>query len=97
MWIFAGLLLGTAAPASEELMTRFGCYGCHRVADKVIGPPFREIAQRYRSREDATEYLFAKVREGGEGEWGDIPMVANPPGKIPDPELRQLIEWIRSL
>ncbi len=52
---------------------------------------------RYRSRTDAEQYLFSKIREGGEGAWGDIPMIANTAEKIPDKDLRDMIAWIRSL
>jgi cytochrome c len=101
-WIPASLLLAAfgmsaVAPAGEEQMTRFGCYSCHRVKEKLIGPAFRDVAARYRSDTGAAEYLFQKVRAGGEGAWGDVPMVANTREKIPDDELRTLIAWIRSL
>ncbi len=78
-------------------MTRYGCYSCHRVAEKLIGPAFRDVAARYKSRQDAAEYLFQKVRAGGEGVWGDVPMIPNTVEKIPDEELRTLLAWIRSL
>lgn len=100
-WIRLVLLGAVSFPvlagAGEEQMTRFGCYSCHRVAEKLIGPAFRDVAARYRSRPDMADYLFKKIREGGEGVWGDIPMIPNTEEKIPDDELKTLIAWIRSL
>lgn len=96
--LLAGMLtVSTAAAAGEDQMTRFGCYACHRVGEKLIGPAFRDVAARYRGREDTADYLFAKIRAGGEGVWGDIPMVPNTEEKIPDEELKSLIAWIRNL
>jgi cytochrome c len=93
--LFLLLSASVVAMASEERMTRYGCYSCHRVAEKLIGPAFRDVAKRYRNVTSADDYLFEKVREGGEGIWGDVPMIANTPEKIPDGELRALITWIR--
>lgn len=88
---------GATAQADEEQMTRYGCWSCHRVNEKLIGPAFRDVAAKYRNRTDTGEYLFQKIREGGEGVWGDIPMIANTVEKIPDEELQTLIAWIRNL
>lgn len=88
--------LSTAA-ANEELMSRSGCVNCHRVDQKLLGPAFKEVAARYRGDPQAAARLFRKVRDGGEGEWGDLPMQANNEEKVSDADLRLLIEWILSL
>ena len=87
----------SAGAADEELMSRGGCISCHRVDQKLLGPAFKEVAARYRGDTQAAERLFAKVREGGEGEWGDLPMQPNSDEKISDVDLRALLDWILKL
>lgn len=87
----------SAAIASEEMMSSGGCISCHRVDQKLIGPGFKEVAARYRKDPQAAARLFAKVREGGEGEWGDMPMQPNSEEKISDADLRTLIDWLLKL
>lgn len=97
--LLCGTMFFNAAKASEELMEKAGCIACHRIDEKLIGPAYREVAKKYRSspREQTMIYLTDKVREGGEGVWGDIPMAPNPPSKISDEDLKKLLEWILSL
>lgn len=85
------------ALANEQLMDKAGCVSCHRIDTKYNGPAFKAVAARYRNDPSAPELLFAKVREGGEGVWGDLPMVPNGPNKISDGDLRILIAWILAL
>lgn len=88
--------LSTVA-ANEELMSRSGCVSCHRVDQKLLGPCFKDVAARYRDDAQAAARLFQKVREGGEGEWGDLPMQPNSKEKVSDADLQLLIEWILKL
>ncbi|MET0379542.1 MAG: c-type cytochrome [Spongiibacteraceae bacterium] len=92
MSVFASTL-----EASEQLMEKSGCIACHRVDQKLLGPGFKQVAAQYKDTEGAAEYLFQKVREGGEGVWGDIPMQPNGPNKISDENLNIVIAWILSL
>lgn len=85
------------AAADEQLMSKAGCVGCHRIDQKVNGPAFKAVAARYRNDAQAAEHLFVKIREGGEGAWGDLPMVPNSPEKISDTDLKAMIAWILSL
>jgi len=96
--IAIGLLVFTHARASQELMEKGGCIACHRVDEQLIGPAYKAVAAKYRSNKVAAlEYLLTKVREGGEGVWGDIPMPPNSIEKIDDAELKTLLEWILGL
>lgn len=101
--IFAALpaLAASLSPeeqaAAEKLMEKSGCISCHRVDQKLIGPPFKNVSAKYRADSDAPGLLFEKVREGGEGVWGDIPMIANGPEKISDADLQRVLEWVLSL
>lgn len=102
---FRGLLAGVAvqlmsmtpAVADEDLMNRSGCISCHRIDQKLLGPSFKDVAARYRDKPQAAEQLFVKVREGGEGEWGDLPMQPNSEEKISDEDLKRLLDWILEL
>jgi cytochrome c len=96
--IATGLAVLTQARASEELMEKGGCIACHRIDEKLIGPPYKAVAAKYRSNKaEALAYLLTKVREGGEGVWGDVPMPANSIEKIDDADLKTLLEWILAL
>lgn len=83
--------------ASEQLMERSGCISCHRVDQKLIGPAFTEVAARYRGDSQAVPYLIQKIRDGGEGVWGDIPMQPNDAEKISDADLKLVVEWLLKL
>jgi cytochrome c len=96
-FIVAGLLACLSAHANEQMMERSGCISCHRVDQKLIGPSFKEVADRYRSDTVATQYLVDKIRAGGEGVWGDIPMQPNTTEKVSDGDLQAIVEWILKL
>lgn len=78
---------------TEEAMTKAGCMACHSKDKKIIGPAFKEIAAKYKGQ-DATAKLMAKVRTGGSGTFGPIPMAPNPPDKINDADLKAAVELI---
>jgi cytochrome c len=78
---------------TEEAMTKAGCMACHSKDKKIIGPAFKEIAAKYKGQ-DVTAKLMAKVRTGGSGTFGPIPMAPNPPDKINDADLKAAVELI---
>ena len=91
--------LAWAAPAqaednAEAAMAKAGCVACHTKDKKLVGPSFKDIAARYKGKADAPAALFAKVRSGGKGVFGPIPMSPNPPDKISDADLKLSIDWI---
>jgi cytochrome c551/c552/cytochrome c553 len=81
---------GTDSP--KTLAERSGCLACHGVNAKVIGPGLQDIAAKYRGDSDAQARLAAKVKSGGQGVWGAIPMPAN--NHIQDEDVRALVKWI---
>ncbi|MBC5785629.1 c-type cytochrome [Ramlibacter sp. USB13] len=92
--VAAVLALGAAqAQNAEEAMNKAGCMACHAKEKKVIGPSFKEIAAKYKGQ-DATAKLMEKVRKGGSGVYGPIPMAPNPPDKINDADLKAAVELI---
>ena len=86
------LLMSASAFANPELAEKKGCLACHAVDAKRIGPNFKEIAAKYAADKKAVAVLAAKVRKGGGGVWGSIPMPANP--QVTEAESKQLVEWI---
>ena len=91
-----GLALG-AAPAwadIEATMTKAGCLACHTKDKKVVGPAYKEVAAKYKGQADAPAKLADKVRKGGTGVWGPVPMPPTGPDKISDADLKAAIDWV---
>lgn len=89
------LLIAPAAQASEELAKKYNCLACHQADKKVIGPSYQEVAAKYKGQADAPALLAKKVKEGGVGVWGQIPMPPNP--TVPDADMTALIAWIMGM
>ena len=83
---------GTATRPPFDIAKDAACLACHSVERKLVGPSFREIADRYRGDAGAGEALALKVRNGGQGAWGTVPMPANP--QLKEEDLRSLVKWI---
>jgi cytochrome c len=77
----------------EDAMNKAGCMACHTKDKKLVGPAFKEIAARYKGQ-DVTAKLMDKVRKGGSGTFGPVPMAPNPPDKINDGDLKEAVEMI---
>lgn len=87
---------GASAPAHanpEAAMEKAGCLACHAKDRKMVGPSFKEIAAKYKGQ-DVVPTLMQKVRSGGKGSFGPIPMAPNPPEKINDADLKAAVEFI---
>ena len=80
------------AAAALALANAKGCMACHGVASKLVGPGYNEIAQKYQAQADAEEMLVAKVKLGGQGNWGAIPMP--PQAHVADEDIRLLVQWV---
>lgn len=86
-----------AAPAANpilELATKNGCMACHGTNSKIVGPGFNEVQARYKDQAGADDRLVAKVKAGGQGVWGAIPMPPN--GHLKDEDIKALVKWIMS-
>ena len=81
-----------AANPALELATKNGCMACHGVNNKIVGPGYNEVVTRYKDQPDAEGKLIAKVKAGGQGVWGSIPMPPN--GHLKDEEIKTLVQWI---
>ena len=82
-----------AMAAPDEAMNKAGCMACHAKDKKLVGPSFKDIAAKYKGQ-DVTAKLMDKVRKGGAGSFGPIPMAPNPPDKINDADLKEAVESI---
>ena len=83
-----------ASPETEAAMNKAGCMACHTKDKKLVGPSFKDIAAKYKGQADAVAKLSEKVRKGGSGVFGPVPMAPNPPDKISDADLKAAIEQI---
>ncbi len=90
---FMALGSGVAFADGEAAMNKAGCMACHAKDKKLVGPSFKDIAAKYKGQ-DVTAKLFDKVRKGGSGVFGPIPMSPNGPDKIADPDLKDAIAVI---
>lgn len=75
-----------------DLAKRKACLSCHGVDKKIVGPSFREVAQRYKGRPEAAALLVERLKRGSSGNWGPIPMPPNP--DLPEADARTLVGWI---
>jgi cytochrome c len=88
--VATGLVASAPAFANKDLATKNGCMACHAVDKKLVGPAYQEVAKKYKAADEAM--LIDKVKKGGKGVWGQIPMPPNP--KVSDADLKTLVTWI---
>lgn len=90
------LSLGLAAPAFADLAlaTSKNCMSCHAVERKVLGPSFKDVAAKYKDDKGAVDTLANKIRKGGAGVWGPVPMPAN--NQVSEADAKKLAGWILS-
>jgi cytochrome c len=95
----AVLSLGAVANASAEdamaLATKSGCLACHQVETKVVGPAYKDVAAKYKGQDGALDMLAAKVKAGGSGVWGPVPMPPNV--NVSDEDIKTIVTWVLSL
>lgn len=94
--LVAAVAVMAAAPAmaDEALAKKNNCMSCHAVAKKVVGPSYKDVAKKYAGQADAPAKLAEKVKKGGKGVWGQVPMPPNP--KVSDADMQKLIAWVLS-
>jgi cytochrome c len=92
---------GDAGPKSEakpgatpvaDLARSKACFSCHGVDKRVVGPSFREVAERYKGQPSAEAQLVEKLRGGGSGNWGPVPMPPN--ADLAEADARKLLQWV---
>ena len=90
------LAAAAAAPAyaQEELAKKHNCFACHAVDKKLVGPSYKDVAAKYANDKGAEAKLFEKVKKGGQGVWGQVPMPPN--AQVPDADIKSLVKWVLS-
>jgi cytochrome c len=94
----ATLALAAALPAqaNEALAKKHLCTTCHVIKGaKTIGPAYADVAKKYAGQKDAEAKLVEKVKKGGQGVWGQVPMPPN--AAVPDADVKALVKWILSI
>ncbi|TDH25632.1 c-type cytochrome [Segetibacter sp. 3557_3] len=61
-----------------SLIAQNDCLTCHKVDEKVTGPAYRDVANKYPDNEETIDYLANKIIKGGAGVWGTVPMTPHP-------------------
>ena len=81
--------------SADAMMKKSGCAACHAVDKKVIGPSYQDVAAKYQGDKDALAQLSDKVKKGGVGVWGQVPMPPN--AHVPDADIKDLVSWVLTL
>ena len=86
----------SADDAAKALAQKSGCLACHSVEAKVLGPAYKDVAAKYKGDKTAEARLVAKVKAGGSGVWGPMPM---PPmgAQVKEADIKTVVEWVLSL
>lgn len=87
------LMVAGQASADLALAQKNGCMVCHGVDKKVMGPSYKDVAAKYKGQADAEAKLVDKVKKGGSGVWGPMPMPANSP-RVSDADIKTLVKWV---
>jgi cytochrome c len=93
----AGVLAAGVANAQsgEDLLKKNGCTACHAIDKKLVGPPYVEVAAKYKGDAGAASKLAEKVKKGGTGVWGQVPMPPNP--TVSDADIKAMVAYILAL
>jgi len=94
--LLAGQAFAVDAGAAEALAQKSGCLACHSVANKIVGPAYKDVAAKYKGDKTAEARLIAKVKAGGSGVWGPIPMPPNSP-HVKDEDIKTIVQWVLTL
>jgi cytochrome c len=91
------LVVASAAVADEleDMMKKNGCNACHSEDKKVIGPSYKDVAAKYKGDATAVAKLTEKVKKGGSGVWGPVPMPPNT--QVKDADVKKMVELILAL
>ena len=87
--------LALAADPGLELAQKKNCLACHALDKKIVGPAYKDVAKKYAGDKGAKAHLVAKVKAGGKGVWGQIPMPPNP--QVSNEDAEKIVSWILTL
>ncbi|MBK7899577.1 MAG: c-type cytochrome [Azonexus sp.] len=89
----AGIVMAGQVQADEALAKAKNCMSCHAVDKKLVGPAYKDVAAKYKGDAKAPAALAAKIKAGGKGAWGEVPM---PPNNVTEDEAKKLAAWVLS-
>ena len=92
--VASGTTQAADAAKAKQLAQKYNCLACHSEDKKLVGPAYKDIAKKYKGDSGAAAKLATKVKAGGGGAWGTIPM---PPNNVPEADIKTLVDWILSL
>ena len=87
----AGVIVAAPVQADEALAKKSNCLACHQIDKKAVGPAYKDIAKKYKGQNVAAQ-LEQKVKKGGQGVWGPVPMPPN--AAVSDADIKKLVDWI---
>ena len=85
-------LVATSAFADDALLKKNNCIACHAADKKLVGPSYKAVADKYRGQSDAADKLAKKIRAGGAGVWGAIPMPPHP--QVSEADAKKMATYI---
>lgn len=74
--------------------TNYWCLSCHDISARKVGPPYKDIADKYRNDSNAHAKIAEQIQKGGSGKWG--PVVMPPFPMVSEAETKAVAEWILS-
>lgn len=86
---------GQALVSGKSLTQTLDCKGCHKEAEKSIGPSFMQVAEKYGKEPDAMNYLSQKIIKGSKGVWGEVAMAPHP--TLSTTDVQSIVTWVLSL
>jgi cytochrome c len=91
MMAAAGIVMTGQVHADEALAKAKNCMACHAVDKKLVGPAYKDVAAKYKADKGAVAMLAGKIKAGGKGVWGEVPM---PPNNVTPEEATKLATWV---
>ena len=101
LWMapIAAALVATAgiaqAQSADDLLKKHACTACHAIDKKMVGPAYKDVAAKYRGTAQAQTVLMEKVKKGGVGNWGQVPMPPN--AAVPDADIKTMVTHILAI
>jgi len=93
LMVAAGLCVSSQVMADEALAKAKNCMSCHAIDKRLVGPAYKDVAAKYKGDAGAVDKLASKIKAGGKGVWGEIPM---PPNNVTPDEAKKLATWVLS-
>lgn len=79
----------------KQLAQESGCLACHSVKTKVLGPSYQDVSKKYKQDKTAKSMLVKKIKDGGKGNWGNVPMPPHP--QLKEKDIERIVTWILSI